>query len=98
VQPCVDDLDARLHIGARPVIGDRTADPSKPEATYGSELVLDDPFPHGFDLAGGLRHLLRVLLFFLSNFRPLLFQVLLFYRFDGESLSGSSYIPLCLCV
>jgi len=72
----VDDLDASLHIGPRPVVGDRTADPSKPEATYGSELVLDNPFPHGFDLAGGLRHLLRALLFFLSDFRPLLSRVL----------------------
>jgi hypothetical protein len=32
--PCVDDLDATLHIGSRPVVCDRTADPSEPEATF----------------------------------------------------------------
>ena len=59
MQPCVDELDAGLHVGPRPVVRDGAGDPAKPQATYGSELVIDHPLPHGFDLARGLRHLLR---------------------------------------
>lgn len=69
--------------------------------TYGTELVVDDPLPHGFHLARALRHLLRVLL---SSFHRIsassLFRVLFLSRSDGgkESLSGSCYIPALFCV
>jgi hypothetical protein len=45
--------------------------------TYGSELVIDDPLARGFDLARGLRHLLRRLLQPPSNFRSLAARVFL---------------------
>lgn len=44
--------------------------------TYGAELVVDDPLPHGFNLARGFRHLLRRLFPHL----PLRFLSLLFTR------------------
>ena len=81
--------------------------------TYGAELVVDDPLPHGFNLARGFRHLLRRLFPHL----PLRFLSLLFTRFVflfsfffsssfllsrckiaiGESQPASSYIGGLVC-
>lgn len=53
----MDDLDAGLHTGPGPVVGDGANDPAQPQRPDGPELVVDDPLPGRLQCALLLRHL-----------------------------------------